>query len=746
MDMAGDDVGAITVGDFVEVRGRHWIVEDFVSGTPDRHRLICIDDDSQGETLDANLDSEIAFRRLEEDGWQQFAAAAPDDPVILGAHLRVMRWQTASAADRKLFQAPFRAGIRLDAYQLLPLKRALDLPRANLLIADDVGLGKTVEAGLVARELLMRRRIDFLLVAAPSSMVSQWQDEMAQKFGLDFTIVDREHMLRTRRSRGYGANPWALGSCFAISHSLLSDEAYMAPLRELLGSFRARSLLILDEAHHAAPASGLAYAVESQLTRGVRDLAARFEHRLFLSATPHNGHPNSFATLLEILDPQRFTRGIDVDPSDLEPVMVRRLKEDLRRLGEAFPERHVEPILIDGLPLDAPELRLAAMLRNYWSEHGAETGSRLLLGVLQQRLFSSLAAFQRTLSAHRDGLLSRWDGQASVWTADNDAEDERLRDDCAFVAGETRQATGLDAALIRIDEMLAICDAHAEARDARIDKILEWISLELLDGGEWKPRRLIIFTEWEDTRRWLVRAIEGGLAERGVAFEKRIEIFTGQTSSRERDSIKRAFNAPFDANPVRILVCTDAAREGINLQTRCHDLIHFDLPWNPSRLEQRNGRIDRKLQPNPTVNCRYFVYAQRDEDRVLDALVRKTETIRRQLGPAGEVIRDDLVDRLARGIASGSSTELAAEVENADSERAALAQRDFGDDQRLDRLRQQDIDLSKSREEARARVGVDPGQLKSLCALSLRELGTEMKDGAFSVDQATSIGAMRESG
>ncbi len=119
-------------------------------------------------------------------------------------------------------------------------------------------------------------------------MVLQWQDEMAQKFGLDVTILDREHLLRTRRARGFGANPWALGSCFAVSHALLADETYMAPLRQMLGEFRARSLLILDEAYHAAPSSGQAYAVESQMTRSVRDMARRFEHRLFLSATPHN--------------------------------------------------------------------------------------------------------------------------------------------------------------------------------------------------------------------------------------------------------------------------------------------------------------------------------------------------------------------------------------------------------------------------------------------------------------------------
>lgn len=180
----------------------------------------------------------------------------------------------------------------MDAYQLAPLKKALQLPRVNLLIADDVGLGKTIEAGLVVREMLLRKRIDFIVVLAPPSMTIQWQDELAAKFGLSFEIIDRDLLAELRRKRGFGANPWAAGSRFILSHKLLGDEAYTAGLREVLGSFQARSLLILDEAHHCAPAGGGRYAIESQFTKAVRDIADRFEHRLFLSATPHKLHPD----------------------------------------------------------------------------------------------------------------------------------------------------------------------------------------------------------------------------------------------------------------------------------------------------------------------------------------------------------------------------------------------------------------------------------------------------------------------
>src|SRR5690606_33480283 len=184
-------------------------------------------------------------------------------------------------------------------------------------------------------------------------------------FGLTFEILDKDYMKRVRRERGFSVNPWSTHTRFLVSHRLLIDEAYAGPLRDHLGTFRGGSMFILDEAHHAAPSSGQKYAIDSQITRAVRDLAPRFEHRLFLSATPHNGHSNSFSALLEILDPQRFCRGVPVRKRMLDDVMVRRLKDDLREIVGGFPKRRVVPINIDGLPADTPELRLSALLDQY---------------------------------------------------------------------------------------------------------------------------------------------------------------------------------------------------------------------------------------------------------------------------------------------------------------------------------------------------------------------------------------------
>jgi superfamily II DNA or RNA helicase len=166
---------------------------------------------------------------------------------------------------------------------------------------------------------------------------------MRRRFGLHFEVMTRAFIAHRRRQRGFGVNPWATHHRFIISHALLRRPEYRESLLQLLRDRATKSLLVLDEAHAAAPASRSRYAVDSEVTSTIRDLAPRFDNRLFLSATPHNGHSNSFSALLEILDPIRFTRGVPVDgKADLAPITVRRLKRDLKKPGiESVPDRIV---------------------------------------------------------------------------------------------------------------------------------------------------------------------------------------------------------------------------------------------------------------------------------------------------------------------------------------------------------------------------------------------------------------------
>ena len=717
------------VGELVQVRSRRWLVEEVVgSDAPGESalvRLACVDDDNQGQTLEVLWQYEPDRWILSDEGWADLASEGLDEPRLFAAYLHTLRWNCTTATDSRLFQAPFRAGITIDAYQMEPLRKALTLPRVNLLIADDTGLGKTIEAGLIARELLLRRKAKAIVVAAPPSMLEQWRSEMEERFGLLFEILDRAYVSRMRRERGFGVNPWRTHSRFLVSHNLLIDPAYTDPMREWLGEARAGSLLILDEAHHAAPSSGGRYGIETKITRAVRDLAHRFEHRLFLSATPHNGHSNSFSTLLELLDPYRFTRGVKVRPkTDLEPVMVRRIKEDLREIQGGFPKRNVVPVEIAGLPDDAPELVLSRLLDEYRTareQRYASESSRvrfaagLMVVGLQQRLLSSIEAFARSLKVHRETVQRHWDKARGATgdqpsgshnldvrdTADDrtpgflrppDADDERSDWTTDEVeAEEEAQISLIDAASAPVadpeavawaneqrllDQMQKIAEDTRHLPDAKTLWLINWIRENqcpdlpafsrpaLGPPPEWTDRRVLIFTEnREGTKRYLKSILEQAI-ESSHRADERIEIIDGLTGRARRREVQRRFNADPASEPLRILIATDAAREGLNLQAHCSDLFHFDLPWNPGRIEQRNGRIDRKLQPAAVVNCHYFVLPQRVEDRVLEVLVTKTETIKRELGSLSQVI-DDSVERkmLSAGIRHRDAEALRGEIE-----------------------------------------------------------------------------------
>jgi superfamily II DNA or RNA helicase len=807
-------------GQVVRLRQRLYLVDEVIDPPETDQatlvRLSCLDDDAQGQALEVLWECEVDAEILSGESWEKLAERGFDPTPMFSAYLHTLRWNCVTATDPKRFQSPFRAGIRLDAYQLEPLRKALLLPRVNLFIADDVGLGKTIEAGLIARELLLRRKVREIVVACPPSMLDQWQDELEARFGLTFVILDRNYIAQVRRERGYGVNPWTTHPRFLVSHRLLIDEGYLGPMRDWLGEFRTGALLILDEAHHAAPASGARYAIDSRITRAVREVAPRFEHRLFLSATPHNGHSNSFSALLEILDPQRFCRGVPVQGAkQLNEIMVRRLKEDLRELQGGFPKREIVQIDIDGLPSDAPELRLAELLDEYrqvreerlaGESKRAQASAGLLVTGLQQRLLSSIEAFARTLRVHRRTMERHWAAavsstatavvaraadvtaadvapvtgatrvevrqpaldllRESVGSDDDRAafsEEELQAEEDAQVEAATlasagpasagmasaamtspgmtsagmaaAQSAAHSAAITKeralLDEMTRIADQARDLPDARVRALVEWIRAEMCPemgtpGARWNDARVLIFTEYDDTKRYLVAQL--ATAIRGTdRADRRIAVFHGPTPADERKELKRAFNADPAKNALRILVATDAAREGINLQARCWNLFHFDLPWNPSRIEQRNGRIDRKLQPQPVVYCHYFVYRQRVEDRVLQVLVQKTERIRRELGSLACVLESRLSDTLSGGIRHADEGDLKRRIDEAEldaerqrSVRNELEETRYRQDaliEELDRLREM---LSRSQR----LIGLDETHFRAAISAGLQLRGS----------------------
>ncbi|MCB9643724.1 MAG: helicase [Myxococcales bacterium] len=715
------------IGQIVRVRSRQYLVED-ISRAPlplaDKvHQrsdtlmtLSCLEDDAQGEPLQVLWEREIDAKILGRSSWKQASQRGFDEPSLFSAYLHTLRWNCVTSTDPKLFQAPYRAGIEVMAYQLEPLRKALLMPRVNLFIADDVGLGKTIEAGLILREMLMRQKVRQIVICCPPSVTLQWQEEMEQRFGLTFVVVDRAFITRIRRERGYGINPWTTHTRFIISQALIRDEAYAGPLRTWLGTFSPSSMLILDEAHNAAPASSARYAIDSKLTRIIREMAPRFEHRLFLSATPHNGHSNSFAALLEILDPQRFCRGVPVSSAkQLDAVMVRRLKGDLRALGSAFPKREVLRIEIHGDPKSEPSLRLSSLLQQYreareerlaYASQAQRNSALLVLTSLQKRLLSSIEAFERTLRVHKGAIFRQLEknvpeaqnlrqglGDLSLLFESPDADDERAELDEEDVQAEEEaqmvSATTADPnaptqrELDLLGEMSQIALQQRYQPDGRIRFLVDWLRENLCQGiaqegkaadpdRPWAAKRVLIFTEYTDTKRYLQNQLASALEGTHLA-ELRVDTFHGGMGDERREEIKRAFNTAPEKHPLRILIATDAAREGVNLQNYCADLFHFDIPWNPSRMEQRNGRIDRKLQRASAVRCHYFVYPERAEDRVLEALVRKTKTIREELGSLSPVLERELDKTLREGIRHKDVASLTQKLESIEQSDASLS-------------------------------------------------------------------------
>jgi superfamily II DNA or RNA helicase len=661
------------VGQLVVVRKRPFVVIEIVpsavnpvtAGTSHLLKLSSVEDDGQGEELDVVWELEPGTSIHEKSTLPE--PTSFDDPKRLQAFLDAVKWGAISQSDDRALHSPFRSGIEIDEYQLDPVVRALSMPRVSLLIADDVGLGKTIEAGLVVQEMILRHRVRSVLIVCPSSLQLQWRDEMRDKFGLEFRIVDSEGISQLRRKRGIHVNPWSHFPRLITSIDFLKRERPLRSFRETLPAGeeatypRPYDLLIVDEAHNVAPSGRGQYATESMRTLAIRTLTLHFEHKLFLSATPHNGYRESFAALLELLDNQRFARAMIIpNRVQLEAVMVRRMKSELKLRWDGsrrFAERRVKHLEV---PYTEEEREGHRALQEYTALRAKNAttaderfASEFVLKLLKKRLFSSPAAFELTLTKHVASLggtkaVATWQRELADYGEDY-ADDDQYESETGDVVGSASQALSpLYQEERKLLKQLTDFAARSSQRpDSKTQKLIDWLGQNLKAKGSWTAERLIIFTEYRATQKWLYDL----LARHGFAEEGRLELIYGGMPSDQRERIKAAFQAsPADA-AVRILLATDAASEGVNLQNHCSKLIHFEIPWNPNRMEQRNGRVDRHGQKADEVQIFHFVgkgfgsaeMAGKvgDLEADLEFLMRaalKVETIREDLGKVGPVI------------------------------------------------------------------------------------------------------------
>lgn len=695
-------VTAPEVGQTVLVRGRPYIVEACADQTlPDAPQdgqhlvsLSCLDENSLDEKLHVIWELEPGAEIRESSSLptlQRF-----DDPGDLDAFLNAVHWGIISQMDHSTMQSPFRSGVEPEDYQLEPVAKALTMPRVNLLLADDVGLGKTIEAGLTMQELMLRNRVTSVLIVCPASLQFQWRDEMRDKFGLEFRIINSETVSSLRRQRGIHVNPWTHFPRLITSIDYFKQDRVFQRFRETLPPEGAATwprrydLLIVDEAHNIAPAGSLHYAKPSLRTKIIREIVPHFEHRLFLTATPHNGYRESFSALLETLDPQRFIRGVLPSAEALGQAMVRRMKSDIVDFDgkPRFPCRVIHTLEVDYSEAERKTHQLFQQYSELCRKNSAgKPRSSLLalqfvLTLLKKRLFSSPQAFLSTLTKH--AKHRREDAAAGERALPLQWQPPELDD-----MPETEQEESVEEILSRSaasmnrlspaeDKLLRELQHWAEQaviqKDTKAERLISWLKENLCPGGKWNETRVVIFTEYMDTQNYLAEMLT-----RAKLGGERLICLNGATSAIDREKHKAAFQAHPALSKVRILLGTDAASEGINLQNHCSRLVHYEIPWNPSRLEQRNGRVDRHGQKAPTVEVYHFVATGLEESvaggdvlaadfEFLYRVVTKVENIREDLGKVGPVIAEQVEKVMLDG--GRGSRELGTTRAERDAERA----------------------------------------------------------------------------
>jgi SNF2 family DNA or RNA helicase len=524
--------------------------------------------------------------------------------------------------------------VALEAYQLAPTLRLLAKSRPSLLIADDVGLGKTIEAGLALLELMARGRASRVLIVTPPGLMDQWREELLDKFGLDFLIIDNAGGLAAAQTGlPAGVSPWdALPRVITSLDFIKKETVRNRALRKRW------DLIIVDEAHALSESGTPENPYRTQRTRLGIELRKSSRGLLLLTATPHNGYSHSYRSLLELVEPTLAT--LFGSPQNLErrleAARIRRMKSQIvRRLPDGterpvFPQRHVS-----GISLAAPteaEKELLKKVASYCSKtarQASETEDAELVGfamqIIKKRALSSRAALKRTLEYRLESLRKEEAREEPPTRADirelqadlplTEAAAERtarriLRS--ALPRDERRRKAEVSAlsAIRRFMGMLPSSDPKIEVLVAELKAVF----------ADHPAEKAIVFTEYRDT----LDAIRCRLDEE-KDLTGRYVLFHGGLSRKQRLAREAVFEKP----ETRLLLATDAASEGLNLQRSCRRVIHFELPWNPNRLEQRNGRVDRYGQEREPI-IRYLFYPDSPEDDVLNRLVEKIKEMGRE--------------------------------------------------------------------------------------------------------------------
>jgi superfamily II DNA or RNA helicase len=548
---------------------------------------------------------------------------ADDSPAYLASRLYLEARLRQTAPTSQALELGHRAAFDALPFQLLPTHQALGQVRARFLIADSVGLGKTLEAGILISELMRRGKARRILVVTTKSMMRQFQKEFWTRFAIPLTRLDSTGIQRIRRQLPVNHNPFLYHDRTIISvDTLKKDSEYRHYLENAYWD-----AIVIDEAHNVSFKGGS--AARTKRARLAALLAQRSEALILLTATPHNGRPESFASLMRMLDPTALPpRKNDYTRKDIAHLFVRRFKADVRdEIRQHFPERQV--FRFRSTPSPAEERAFACLaglnLRIDEDRRGADM---LFRTTLEKALLSSPAACAQTLR-ERINRLSR------------------------------READHPD-----LPQLAALKDAIEAIAPDQVSKLNELVR-RLEEDATWRwnrsaaDDRLVVFTERIETLKFLQEYLPERLGLRPTA----VKVLHGQLPDTELQQTVEEFGRTH--SPLRLLIASDVASEGINLHFQSHRLVHFDIPWSLMVFQQRNGRIDRYGQAHtPLIAYLFNDVAQpkiAGDLRILEILTEKDEQAARNIGDPsifmGLYDEAEEIQRVARAIESGETAQ-----------------------------------------------------------------------------------------
>ncbi|MFE6063703.1 helicase-related protein [Streptomyces sp. NPDC056431] len=629
------------VGSLVHARGREWVV------LPDSTEDLLVLRPLGG----ADVDIAGVLPGLETVVPATFAPPTPSD---LGDQHTAGLLRTALRIGFRAGAGPFRslASIAVDPrpYQLVPLMMALRQDTVRLLIADDVGIGKTVESGLIAAELLAQGDARGLVVLCSPALAEQWRAELHGKFGIDARLVLPATIGRLERETPYGQSVFRQDGAYVVSTDFIKSPRHREDFLR-----NCPDLVIVDEAHTCvADSTARASARTSQqrygLLRALADDTAR--HLLLVTATPHSGKEEPFRRLLGLLDPRLATVSFDTRAGRelLAEFFVQRRRADIR---EDFQDGAHFPSTRDSAEVSYALHRDYRRLLGEVLAYARET-VRSADGALQQRQrWWSTLALLRTLSSSPAAAVRSLNTRAGVQEADTPDEVDRTGQstvsdpadsDSAQSADEVpgsllpTAATGDDDEIGEAEKARLVAMAEAAkqlagpTRDAKLKKLVATVT-DLLDAG-YRP---IVFCRYIATSDYVADHLAKVFNKKGTEHPVAVASVTGELSPDMRLNRIAELTAPDEngdpAPERRVLVATDCLSEGVNLQESFDAVVHYDLAWNPTRHEQREGRVDRFGQRTDTVKALTLCGADNPVDGVvLKVLLRKHEHIRRATG------------------------------------------------------------------------------------------------------------------